>query len=191
MALPKLVVVTGSKHSGTSMMMRVLELGGVPCCYDVSAHNNPPSYSSIRHPYGYYEGGTIPETGMVAVKRFLPMTMQSDPRFAYRLVDTFDCYFLFMSRPIADVNLGFVASHNDPNADFTDHFTATRASALTWLADKKHIVVDVENLVNNTADELAKIESFLPIPFDIATGATGIDRELYWNKQPPDPMRGN
>jgi hypothetical protein len=48
-----IVVVTGIPRSGTSMMMRMLEAGGVPCFHDADQRANQ------FNPGGFYESQAV------------------------------------------------------------------------------------------------------------------------------------
>ena len=186
-----ITIVSGYPRSGTSLMMQLLEAGGLPVLRD---DNYRPA--DERNPRGYYEiaaamslGAAGQTTDWVAgaqskgVKviawqlRFLP------PEFTYRVV--------FMRRRVAEV----LASSGKYPLLRQDSPLTEREKMLSykteyvvyeaWLMQQAHLpalFVNYNDLLDAPAAPVARIREFLGLPLDADRMIAAIDPALYRNR---------
>lgn len=176
-----LVIVSGLGRSGTSMMMRILKFGGVPCCYGPDGET-PKSFNK----YGIYEGGEVPEEGNVAVKSVYTFPRRDG------LDVKFDCYFIFMNRPSNEIvasrrflpppsekSYGRKLRHFALRPQNADFFKQQQDVTLAYIADKKHIIINYKDIVFNPRPYLEQIKAFIPFPFNVDEAEKAIDKSIY------------
>lgn len=182
-------VVSGLPRSGTSMMMRMLEAGGIAPVVDHERAPNP------DNPMGYYEYEPVKSlkqdsswTGTVrgmAVKVIYKLVYDLPARIPYRIV--------FMERDIEEV----LASQEtmmrrdglDPDAigrDVLLHlFQAEVFAFRRWAEAQANIRIFYANYARLIAEPetcAAEIAAFLDRPLDIRAMASVVDPELYRNR---------
>ena len=170
----KVIIVTGLPRSGTSMMMRILEMGGIPCNY--KDNQDKKTKERMRNIYGFFEGGKIPDDRIVAVKRFGHQILE-------KLADMYDCYFVFMYRDTREIqkswesaNANMVKNPNRKNNG--DAFKANQNKSLIAVKNHKHYVFDYDE-INQDPSIISKLKDFLPLPFDVKKAITAVDKNLY------------
>lgn len=184
-----IVVVSGLPRSGTSMLMRVLEAGGLPAVTD---HLRTPD---IDNPQGYYEFERVKrlpqgDTGWLdaargkCVKVISALLMHLPPGYSYAVI--------LMHRNIDEVlnsqrkmlaNRGQTASDGDDEmrAMLLQHVADVRG----WLADQPNITlldVDYNAMVADPAAWVAQINVFLGGGLDVAAMRAAVDITLYRNR---------
>jgi hypothetical protein len=193
-----ITIVSGYPRSGTSLMMQMLEAGGLPVLRDEKYRP-----ADERNPRGYYEikaalklGAEGQTTDWVAgaqgkaVKviayqlRFLP------PEFTYRVV--------FMRRRIAEI-LASSGEFKLPGSEIkllrADSPLSEREKILAykteyviyeaWLMKQKHLpalFVNYNDLIDNPAAPVARLRDFLGLPLDADAMLAAIDPALYRNR---------
>jgi len=186
-----ITIVSGYPRSGTSLMMQLLEAGGLPVLRD---DNYRPA--DERNPRGYYEikdalslGGEGQTSDWVAgaqgkaVKviayqlRFLP------PEFDYRVV--------FMRRRIDEVLASsgkFKLLREDSPLSEREKILAFKTEYVlyeSWLMKQPHLpalFVNYNDLLDCPGAPVARICEFLDLPLDPEQMIAAIDPALYRNR---------
>ena len=183
-------IVSGLPRSGTSMMMRMLEAGGMPVVADHLRQ------ADEDNPRGYYEFEPAKQTsnddswledasGKV-VKMVYRLLYDLPPDYEYRVV--------FMRRNIDEVlasqkkMLERSGQENGPMDDsqMAELFTAEVEKVLQWLAIQKHFSVREANynqLLQDPRSHVKKINRFLGGKLDAQAMVQVIDPTLYRNRE--------
>ena len=185
---PFLTVVSGIPRSGTSLMMRMLELGGMPVLTDQVRG------ADIDNPRGYYEYEAVKalknESSWVAascgkaVKMVYLLVYDLPPGIEYRV--------LVMHRNIDEVlasqrvmleRLGKTSTIADEKMAtlFRNHLVKFAA----WVKERPNIqVMDVNynEMVADPAPIAAEIDRFLGGGLDIEAMARAVEPSLYRNR---------
>jgi hypothetical protein len=184
-------VVSGYPRSGTSLMMQMLEAGGLPVLRDDAFR--PPDE---RNPRGYYEieaalnlGAEGQSTDWVADARGKAVKV-----IAYQLQflpTEFDYRVVFMRRRIAEVLASsgeFKMLRADSPLSEREKIMAYKTEYVlyeAWLAKQAHlpaVFIDYNDLLADPAGSLARLRSFLEIPLDPHRMAAAIEPALYRNR---------
>lgn len=187
----EITIVSGLPRSGTSLMMRMLEAGGLPLLTDglrKADHDNP---------RGYYEFEPVKQTrndaswvagaGGKAVKMVSRLLPDLPPGYRYRVV--------FMRRNLEEVLASQQAMlrrkglASDPSADaeMARLFTAHLAEMEQWLAAQENfsvIYLWYNELLSDPQRELRRLNEFFRRTLDVARMADIIDPALYRNRKP-------
>jgi hypothetical protein len=182
-----IIVVSGLPRSGTSMMMKMLEAGGLPILTDnlrEADANNPKGYYEFERvkemPNGDY--GWIPEAGgkVVKIVTGLIMNLPSNTRFKV----------VFMQRAMKEVlssqkkMLGRLGREDDNVEDekmkkiYQEHLKQVNA----WIAKQPNIevlYVNYNTMLENPLESLQKVNEFLGGGMDMNVMAGVVDKELY------------
>lgn len=164
------VLVSGLPRSGTSLMMQMLEAGGIEPMTDRER------VADVDNPQGYYEWEAIKQIGKrpellddEAVNgRAIKCTSMLLPRMPAK----HDYKVIFMLRPIAEVaasqramtsRLGTKAANLDTE-QLQRGLTAHREETLRWLAtapDMKFIEIDYPTLIREPLPQISRLIDFL------------------------------
>lgn len=182
-----IIVVSGLPRSGTSMMMKMLEAGGLPILTDnlrEADANNPKGYYEFERvkelPNGDY--GWIPEAGgkVVKIVTGLIMHLPSETRFKV----------IFMQRAMKEVlssqkkMLGRLGKEDDKVEDekmkkiYQEHLKQVNA----WIAKQPNIevlYVNYNTMLGSPLESLQKINEFLGGNMNVNVMAAVVDKELY------------
>lgn len=182
-----IIVVSGLPRSGTSMMMKMLEAGGLPILTDnlrEADANNPKGYYEFERvkelPNGDY--GWIPEAGgkVVKIVTGLIMNLPSDARFKV----------IFMQRAMKEVlssqkkMLGRLGKEDDKVEDekmkkiYQEHLKQVN----TWISKQPNIevlYVNYNTMLGSPLESLQKVNEFLGGDMDVNVMAGVVDKELY------------
>ncbi len=180
-----MTVVTGAPRSGTSMMMRMLDSGGVRAFTDGSrlpdAHN----------PGGYFEYGPVKRLAKDSL--WLDVVRGHCIKIIYRLVrylpDRLSYRVIFMERDLADVfesQRKMLLALGDPAADqpagpVIATLTTGLSDARAWLDRQPNIKVlsaPYEGILETPEPWCAKISEFLGGSLDERAMAGVVDRKL-------------
>ena len=188
------VLVSGLPRSGTSLMMQLLEAGGLPAMTDGER------VADIDNPRGYYEWEAIKQIGKKpelldepavegkAIKCISALLPHLPPKHNYKVV--------FMTRPIEEViesqqkmttRLGTKGAELDPE-QLQRGMHAHREEIRKWMQNAPHmefIEVDYPTLVRDPQSEVGRLVEFLgaerlPVVENLATV---IDPLLYRRKK--------
>ncbi len=186
---PFLTIVSGAPRSGTSLMMRMLEAGGIPPLTDAiraADRDNPNGYYEFE-PVKKLREDTSWVAGSVgkAVKMVYVLLRDLPPGTEYRV--------LLMRRRLEEV----VASQNKmlerlgrPSAGLSeqrmiDMFRAQLDETERWLTGRpgfSHMVVDYNALVADPLTHVPALDAFLGGGLDCAAMCTTVDPDLYRNR---------
>ena len=185
-----LAIVSGLPRSGTSMMMRMLERGGMKVLID---QNRPPDEDNPR---GYYEFEAVKKT-----KDNTDWLAGSDGcavkmvyRLLYDLPQDRNYRVLFMRRKLEEVlasqrtMLQRNGATNDSESDeqMARLFIAELDAFAKWVARQQHIRmidVDYNRILREPRGELEKVKDFLGVELDVLAMSDVIDESLYRNRK--------
>ena len=187
-----ITIVSGVPRSGTSLMMRMLEAGGIPALTDNIRQPDP------HNPHGYFEYEPVKRlaTGSTwmrsargkAVKIIYPLLRHLPPEFEYRVI--------FMDRDLREVfdsQREMLAARGDPAAaqpekriiqTLADEVRAVKE----WLAARPStamLTVPYAELVTDPAKWSAEISRFLPEGLLVNAMAVIADPVLYHQRHRP------
>lgn len=184
-----LTIVSGLPRSGTSMMMRMLETGGIRAIAD---HLRT---ADVDNPRGYYEFEPAKKTkedpswvpGAVGgvVKMVYQLLYDLPPKFEYRV--------LFMSRKMEEVlqsqrkmldRLG-KAQHMPPDEEMARMFQMQLKKFRDWVAAQpnfKMIDVVYHELVADPSPHIERINTFLGGHLNTQAMREVVEPELYRNR---------
>lgn len=182
-----IIVVSGLPRSGTSMMMKMLEAGGLPILTDnlrEADANNPKGYYEFERvkelPNGDY--GWIPEAGGKVVKIVTGLIMHLPPDARYKVI--------FMQRAMKEVlssqkkMLGRLGKEDDKVEDekmkkiYQEHLKQVNA----WISKQPNIevlYVNYNTMLGSPLESLQKVNEFLGGDMDVNVMAGVVDKELY------------
>jgi hypothetical protein len=188
---PPIIVVSGLPRSGTSMMMQMLEAGGIEVFSD---HLRRPD---ADNPKGYYEHERVKELDQNKRQTWLGAAQGKAVKVISQLLKELPhVYFykiIFMNRDLQEV----LASQNkmlarrgqpsDGNCDeklrllFEKHVKEIKH----WLGQQANFeVIEVEyrEVVNNPAESAASLSEFLETKLNLAKMTRVVDEKFYRNK---------
>lgn len=161
------IVVTGLPRSGTSMMMAMLEAGGVPCFYD------RPDRPDQFNPGGYYESfitlkGDLDEVpDGHAVKCLESITA---------LPAAFDAQVIIMRRNLNAVMDSVARKTGREAPPIRQQLLTSMDLIRLWAAGRPHIEVWYEDVIANTAVECMRIRAMTGLDINIAAMADVVRR---------------
>lgn len=185
-----LTIVSGLPRSGTSMMMRMLETGGLPVMIDRIRE------ADDDNPNGYYEFEAVKQT-----KEDASWLEDSDGkvvkmvyRLLYDLPEDRTYYVLFMGRNLDEVLASqrvMLERHGSgadgiSDAQMRTMFQAEIDKFFKWIANRscfKMIRVDYNALLADPMLELTKVNEFLDGGLDVEAMASTVDPSLYRNRK--------
>ncbi len=194
-----IIVVSGLPRSGTSLMMQMLDAGGLPILADTQ---RPPDESNPR---GYYEYAPVKrlhtgETAWLAdargkaVKIVSPLLPMLPTVYPYRVI--------FMQRPLDEVirsqqamraRLGTPADKADAEKLLED--TARHLQAIeTWLSAQARLsvlYVGYTEILEDPAGSAAQVAAFVGGGLDTAAMARAVDPSLYRERADDSDDAGN
>lgn len=182
-----IVIVSGLPRSGTSLMMQLLEAGGIEVVTDklrVANTDNPRGYYEFERVKKIKEDvAWLPEVRGKAVKMVSALLFDLPATERYRVV--------FMERDLDEVlesqekmltRLGRPAA---PRADMARGFTLHLTRLFAWLKEQPHIAilkVPYADVVRDPQTEALRVSSFLGGRVDAAAAAHAVDPALYRNR---------
>lgn len=181
------IVVSGLPRSGTSMLMRMLEAGGLPPLTDnlrAADDDNPRGYFEFEPVKKLKEGETdwLPQAQGKAVKIISALLPYLPPDYSYRI--------LFLQREILEVLASqrkmLVRRGEDPNkindADMAAYFQKHLEQVQEWLSRQNNISVlylSYNRLIKNPSPEVEQIAQFLGRIINTSEMAAVVDPSLY------------
>lgn len=186
-----LTIVSGLPRSGTSMMMRMLETGGLPVLIDEIRT------ADDDNPNGYYEFEAVKQTKEDAswLEDSEGKVVKMVYRLLYDLPEDRTYYVLFMGRDLDEVLSSqrvMLERNGTGNDGISDDqmrmmFQMEIDKFFKWIADRpsfKMIRVDYNALMQDPAAELTKVNEFLGGGLDVEAMAATVDKSLYRNRKP-------
>lgn len=186
----KIVVVSGLPRSGTSMMMKMLEAGGLPPLTDkirVADGDNPQGYYEFERVKQLDKGDIawLPEASGKAVKVISQLLKHLPATYQYQLI--------FMRRHMAEIlasqnkmlqNRGEAVSAAD-DAMMKQLFEAHLAQIEGWLAQQSHfsvLSVHYSDMLQQPQQQAARVNQFLAGKLEVARMTAVVDPTLYRNR---------
>jgi len=183
-------IVSGLERSGTSMLMQILDKGGIPTSFDDA---RPPDEAN---PKGYYElaGGKIINQLM---EGSFPFTMFKG---SFIKITCYGLKFLPLGRYkilYSERNIEEILSSMEKMADITDDdrdetrtvFTKLNTmikKTITERTDCDVLFVNYNKILSNPKEEILRIIDFITIPgIDIDAMTKAIDTRLYRQRHQP------
>jgi hypothetical protein len=185
-----LTIVSGLPRSGTSMMMRMLERGGMKVLVD---QNRQPDEDNPR---GYYEFEAVKKTKDntewltgsegCAVKMVYRLLYDLPQDRSYRV--------LFMRRKLEEV-LASQRTMLERNGGTNDGASDEQMAQLfiselnafgKWVVKQRHIRmidVDYNRIVREPRSELERVKSFLSVDLSVDAMVDVVDESLYRNRK--------
>jgi len=182
-----ITVVSGLPRSGTSMMMKMLEAGGLPSLTDFK---RPPDESN---PHGYYEFERVKklqdgdqewlEAAQGKVVKVVSALLEFLPtNYPYKI--------LYMQRNIIEVlnsqrqMLNRLHQKSDLVSDeqFVSLFQKHEAKVEAWISDQPKMetcYVSYNDLLVNPWIQLQKVQQFLKVPLNLSKMFQVIDMNFY------------
>jgi len=186
MAHDFVTLVSGLPRSGTSMMMRMLEAGGLPVLADhlrTADEDNPEGYyefervKKIEHDTAWLEDARGHVVKMIsALLKHLP------PGYRYKIV--------FMRRKLEEVLASqreMLIRRGKPadasgDAKMAEYFTSHLHRIESWLAEQPNVdvlYVSYNELMQEPEAHCARVAEFLGLPLDASRMASVASRSLY------------
>jgi hypothetical protein len=182
-----ITIVSGLPRSGTSMMMKMLEAGGMKVLTDdvrSADENNPKGYYEFERVKKLKDGDIAwVETADGKVVKVISALLEHLPKdYHYKII--------FMRRDMNEILASqkqMLAILGQSNGNLTDtQLTAIYHKHLTnveaWLARQTNldvIYVNYNSLLRNPAEYLTQVQAFLKGDLDIEKMQNVIDRNLY------------
>lgn len=182
-----IIIVTGLPRSGTSMMMAMLEAGGIPLLTDgerVANGDNPKGYFEFERVKNLVDGDVdwISSARGKAVKVISYLLMKLPSTFNYRVI--------FIHRKIDEILASqrkmLINRGEDPDKISEDEMKAVLIKHLelvnVWIKSQPNIEridVDYNRLLENPNDDLGKVLQFLDREIDSNNMEQIIDPQLY------------
>jgi len=186
----EIIIVSGLPRSGTSMMMQILEAGGLNILTDKKreADNN--------NPKGYYEFEKVKK--LMIDKSWLPEAKGKVVKIIAQLLpflpDNFNYKIIFMQRDMTEVlksqqiMLGKekdVKSRTFPTG-LNDAFTKQLDRVSSWIESKSNIDIiniNYSDMIDSPESEIESLASFLDKDFDLQKIKSVVDKKLYRNRE--------
>ncbi len=184
--IPPVVIVSGLPRSGTSMMMKMLEAGGIPPLTDhvrTADDDNPKGYYEFERAKKLREGDAawLPEAEGKAVKVIAALLTYLPSGYEYRV--------LFMRRRMEEIlasqakmleNRGEESKVND--ATMADLFRKHVIQVEEWMKKQpnlKYLDVDYNAMLADPARYVPQINQFLGGDLDEQAMLAVVDPDLY------------
>lgn len=184
-----IIIVTGLPRSGTSMMMKMLEAGGIEVVTDnirTADEDNPRGYYEFEKVKKLKEDSSwLPETKGKAVK------MAS--KLLYDLPDSYNYKLIFMRRDIDEILVsqkkmlkrqGKEDSFDD--AEMKAAYTKHLDEVTNWIASKPNmevIYINYNETINDPQTQAEMVDDFVGGGLSIKEMVSVIDKNLYRNKK--------
>jgi len=190
-----ITIVSGLPRSGTSLMMQMLDAGGLPVLSDGERK------ADTDNPKGYLEWERIKqlpkdphliaeaEGKVVKVISQLILSLPADRGHDYRIV--------FMQRPLPEVlksqdemlrrrgNADSIASSDAETSAIGEAFQRHLIEVNKWLADKENIKVSrvhYHRVLREPKEVAEEVAAFLQVPLDLKAMIQQVDGNLYRNR---------
>ena len=186
---PFITIVSGLPRSGTSMMMQVIEAGGVPALTDNLRTRDE------DNPQGYYEFEPVKKTK--EDPSWVPGARGKVVKMVYRLLydlpDDQEYRVIFMRRNIDEVLASqkiMLQRSGKQGAAISDErlkelFVGELEKFEHWIATRKNfsiLSVDYSDMVASPGTQCKRINEFLGGVLDCERSAAAVDPSLYRNR---------
>jgi hypothetical protein len=176
-------IVSGLPRSGTSMMMKMLEAGGLPVLVDA---DNPSTEQNPGGAYAYEGTKKMPfdwmsEAEGKAIKVTAGYIDSLPPQYQYKIV--------FMERNLAEIETSQRINLKRTYADTSDKSIEImewmRKSIKNWLSHQNNmdvLLVDYNKLVFDPLDSCKSITNFLGLDLNVTNMSKIPNNKLYRNR---------
>lgn len=183
----RIVVVSGLPRSGTSMMMKMVEAGGIPVLTDHERgadEDNPKGYFEYERVKQLKEGDDawLPQAKGKVVKVIGALLTHLPPTYEY------DVIFMRRAMPeiLASQRQMLIRRGENPDKvedeEIAALFEKHLAQVIGWAKKQKNvrmIEIDYNATLKNAAPTIKKVNSFLGGEMDTEAMSTVIDPKLY------------
>ncbi len=184
-----MIIVSGLPRSGTSMMMQILEAGGLAIISDQVRQ------ADTDNPRGYYEFEPVKQTSSDSswLKQASGKAVKMVYRLLYDLPDDYEYRVIFMNRDLDEVlrsqnkmleRLGKAGSGQD-DEDMSALFRAELDRCYKWVNGKDNISILYVNYADviGSPDKVCKaVNDFLGGGLDLNSMTKSVDPSLYRNR---------
>jgi hypothetical protein len=190
----EIIVVSGLPRSGTSLMMQMLDSGGVPVVTDNVRT------ADTDNPRGYYEFEQVKtiqrDASWLPAMRGKAFKMVS--QLLYDLPSSETYKVLFMERDLDETllsqekmltRLGRTAA---PREQMLRAYTLHLERLHAWLAQQEHMAVlrvGYNDLVERPREQAGRVAAFVAAGLDVERMAKAVDQSLYRNRKAPGAAR--
>jgi hypothetical protein len=190
---PVVYVVSGLPRSGTSMMMKMLDAGGIPPMIDeirAADDDNPKGYYEYERVKQMDRGDTswVAEAVGKAVKVISALLKNLPSGYQYRVI--------FMRRNMDEILASqrkmLVNRQEDSgkmdDVQMADLFRKHLAATEKWLQEQPDfevIYVHYSDILADPAAQAERVSAFVGKPLNVQMMAAQVDQNLYRNRQKP------
>ena len=187
-----IVVVSGLPRSGTSLAMRMLDVGGLPVMIDGVRH------ADVSNPNGYYELERVKTLEGHGDARWLADARGKAIKIISFLLtwlpETYDYRVVFMERRLDEVlasqdamlqhrgEVEAIEASRDARALYEEHLRQIDRFLLSRRSCFSVLRLDYGHVVARPADAAARLAAFIDVPLDVARMAAVADPALYRNR---------
>lgn len=183
----EIIIVSGLPRSGTSLMMQMLDRGGIPVVTDGRRS------ADVDNPRGYYEyeavkrvkrdASWLPSIRGRAVKAVSQLLYDFPATERYRII--------FMERDMVEMlrsqekMLGRLGRAAAPTDQIEESYRIHLERLFAWLDEQPHmrrLVVQYNALMADPRSEAARIDAFLHGGLDLQKMVAAVDPSLYRNR---------
>lgn len=155
------LIVAGLPRSGTSMMMRIIKMGGVPVEYDKKL-DTPMKHKIFGNPYGFFETRT--PSGFLCFKMTNPDLLKKFPSFKY----------IYIYRNMSEIIRSWVKTGLRVSRI---NIERNRAEFDKEINKYSHIKIEYDEMRKNPVKECTKIQDFIGF-FNIDEAIKAIDYNI-------------
>jgi hypothetical protein len=184
-----IVIVSGLPRSGTSLMMQILDAGGIQVVTDsvrAADTDNPRGYHEFERVKKLKQDASwLPEIRGKAVKMVSQLLYDLPATETYRII--------FMEREYDEVlasqekMLARLGQPAAPREEIIRAYTLHLTRLQSWLAEQRHMAVlhvPYADLVADPVAEARRVNGFLGGRLNVAAAAGAVDPTLYRNRGP-------
>ena len=186
-----ITIVSGLPRSGTSMMMRMLDKGGLPVLVD---HIRTPDEDN---PHGYYEFERVkkmPEGDFDWLKEAQGCVVKVLAVLLMQLPETYHYKVLFMRRDMQEMldSQRVMLVRRGEQTDRVDDREMARLfkkhvrDLYAWMDSRpnvQYMEVDYTAVLQHPAEWAQKVQQFLDVALDLEAMAAAVDPTLYRNRK--------
>lgn len=194
-----IIIVSGLPRSGTSMMMKMLETGGIPLLTDqvrTADEDNPQGYYEFERVKELEYGDTawLADAQGKAVKIVSALLQYLPPNYHYKVI--------FMRRQVEEVLASQRKMKDRRGASVDELDDKAMAKVLHkhlktvshWLLEQPNLdllYINYNTLLKNPVSEAAKVSRFLSHELDPTEMITVVDPTLYRNRKRREALPSN
>lgn len=161
-----IVILCGQPRSGTSMLMRMLEMGGIEIDKD-SVLDNKHRMEKFRNPHGFFETHT--PTYTKSFKAWNPVMIMGAPE---------GTKFIYIERDIDQVEKSWKDVMGNQEQDSMERIRRTRLLWQEIIANRPHLALKTEEVIKDPLGTAQKIADFIEQPFNVVNASKAVDTTL-------------